>query len=356
MELAYAVGGERRPVPAGQPSAPRWGAASVVVRNGTLEDLARGLPGFARRPFALGDAGERGHPRHDVIAAEARPDGSGRVPVGVVSKRSRLVQHRDLIRALGNALAVNGVGAAEAEGELRLSEFGARMALALVLPDRYGFDPGDGHRLGLRLLVVNSVDGSCGLRFLLGWYRFVCSNGLVVGTTRLKCHYAHRQSLAVADVGDVLGRGIALAREEQASLRRWLAMPVSRDALALWVDGPVRRSWGVKAAARAWHICATGHDAELARPAERVLPHQREMRPLERIPGSPPTAANAYHVSQALAWLAKERRDLEESLEWMAGIPGLMRSLAGGGRAQPGLTSSTGVAGGAAARNRGPFR
>jgi len=333
MELAYAVGGVPRPVPAGQPSAPRWGGASVMVRQGTLDELTQALPGFVRRPFALGEGAERAHPRYDVIVREARPDGSGRVPVGVVSKRYRLVQHRDLIRALRGALAVNGIGPAEAEGELRLSEFGARMALALVLPDRYGFDPGDGHRLGLRLLVVNSVDGSCGLRFLLGWYRFVCSNGLVVGTTRLKCHYAHRQQLATADVGGLLGRGIELAREEQASLRGWLATPVSRDALAQWVDGPVRRSWGVKAAARAWHICATGYDAELARPAERALPHQREIRPTARVPGSPATAANAYHVSQALAWLAKERRDVEESLEWMAGIPGLMRSLVGGGGA-----------------------
>ena len=331
MELAYAVGSAPRRIPARQVPAPRWGGASVVVRKGTLDELARGVPGFIRRPFALGEGAERAHPRYDVIVREERPDGSGRVPVGVVSKRYRLVQHGELIGALRRALAANGIGPAEAEGELRLSEFGARMALALVLPDRYGFDPGDGHRLGLRLLVVNSVDGSCGLRFLLGWYRFVCSNGLVVGTTRLKCHYAHRQQLATADVGGLLGRGIALAREEQASLREWLATPVFRDTLAQWADGPVRRSWGVKAAARVWHICTTGHDGEPARPAERALPHQREMKPGERVPGSPGTAANAYHVSQALAWLAKERRDVEESLEWMAGIPGLMRSLVGGG-------------------------
>ncbi|HEX6828336.1 MAG TPA: DUF932 domain-containing protein [Burkholderiales bacterium] len=300
-----------------------------MVRNGSLDELAKSVPGFARRPFALGGAGEAAHPRFDMIVREARPDGGDRVPVGVVSKRYRLVQHGDLIRALQQALSANGIGPPEAEGELRLSEFGARMALALVLPDRYGFDPGDGHRLGLRLLVVNSVDGSCGLRFLLGWYRFVCCNGLVVGTTRLKCHFAHRQSLAITEVGDVLRRGITLAREEQASLRAWLAAPVARDELARWVDGPVRRSWGVKAAVRAWHICATGHDAELVRTGQRAPPHRRAAELRAQVPGSPRPATNAYHVSQALAWLAKERRDVEESLEWMAGIPGLMRSLVG---------------------------
>jgi hypothetical protein len=35
----------------------------------------------------------------------------------------------------------------------------------------------------LQLLVTNSYDGTCSVTFQLGFFRFVCSNGLVVGTS-----------------------------------------------------------------------------------------------------------------------------------------------------------------------------
>jgi hypothetical protein len=43
-----------------------------------------------------------------------------------------------------------------------------------------GFKTKDGM---LQLLVTNSHEGSSALRFQLGFYRFVCSNGLVIGNT-----------------------------------------------------------------------------------------------------------------------------------------------------------------------------
>jgi hypothetical protein len=357
---------------------PRWRGAAVQLRTGSLAELADGLPGFRQRALPLeveagsaplqgdrsarvpvdGPAGlpagrstkrQAGHPagsqldvgpgrfrnvrraaasqRLDVIVREPMPDAAARVPGGAVAREQRLVQHADVAAVLRAALAANGIRDFEAEGELRLAEYGARMTLSLTLPDRFSFDPGDGHALALRLLCVNTMGRGGGLRFLLTWHRFASGAGLAVGTTQLKCHYAHRQSPLADELGGVLARGIALAQEEQAALRDWMLTPVPREALAAWVDGPVRRAWGPKAAARAWHICQRGYDAEFARAVDEAAPSQRELRPTEPVPGSPAGAGSAYHVSQALAWLAKERRDLEETLDWMSGIPGLMRVL-----------------------------
>ena len=62
---------------------------------------------------------------------------------------------------------------------------------------------------------------------------------------------------------------------------------------------------------------------------EQGLPAEKTV-----IVGPPVTGAvlpgdNAYAVSQALSWLAKERRDIQEQLEWQRRIPELMRPLLG---------------------------
>jgi hypothetical protein len=315
---------------------PRWRGAAVQLRTGSLAELTAHLPGARQRALALeGDAaaGVRtvrratANRRLDVIVREPMPDGAARVPAGAVAREQRLVQHADVAEVLRAALAANGIRDYEAEGELRLAEYGARMTLSLTLPDRFGFDPGDGNPLALRLLCVNTMERRGGLRFLLTWHRFASGAGIAVGTTQLKCHYAHRQSPLAEELGGVLARGIALAQEEQATLREWLLTPVPSEALAAWVDGPVRRAWGLKAAARAWHICQRGYDAQFALAVDEAAPSKRELRPTEPVPGIPAGAGSAFHVSQALAWLAKERRDVEETLDWMSGIPGLMRVL-----------------------------
>jgi hypothetical protein len=46
-----------------------------------------------------------------------------------------------------------------------------------------------------------------------------------------------------------------------------------------------------------------------------------------RVPGTPEISDNLFDLSQILAWLAKERRDLQERLEWKESIPILMRAF-----------------------------
>jgi hypothetical protein len=51
------------------------------------------------------------------------------------------------------------------------------------------------------------------------------------------------------------------------------------------------------------------------------------VQPSRSVPGSRGEAANLFDVSQILAWLAKERRDVQEQVEWRAQIPALMAGL-----------------------------
>jgi hypothetical protein len=48
---------------------------------------------------------------------------------------------------------------------------------------------------------------------------------------------------------------------------------------------------------------------------------------LKPVPGAPKESHSLYDVSQILAWLAKERRDIQEQLEWREQIPALLATL-----------------------------
>jgi len=212
--------------------------------------------------------------------------------------------------------------------QLALTSNGERMALGLQLPDKYGLDLGDRDRMDLRLQCFNSVDGSTRFKALLGWFRFVCSNGLVVGTTTSSLWRRHDEHLEVEDIASVFRAGLRVATNEEAPMYGvWLRTEVRRERIQEWVDGSLAKAWGKKAAARAYHIVETGCDAKFVKPFERARPSCRTVERGPRVPGSIVPARNAFAVCQTLAWLAKERRDLEEQLEWSRQIGNLMKHL-----------------------------
>ena len=219
----------------------------------------------------------------------------------------------------------------EARGESRGLTRAARMGLFVRLPREYDFDPGDGHPMALRLLCLNSVDGSSPLRMLLGWYRFVCANGLAVGTTQSELRLVHREGSMCGDVAELLREGIALAEREKAGLRLWGTLRVPLARFVSFADDELAAAWGVRAAARFLHIATTGFDADLAYPFEPGPPHAKTMTVTRRVAGSPEQASSAYDACQILAWIAKDRREPQARVDWMMQIPGLMQGMLGRG-------------------------
>lgn len=296
--------------------------------KGELDEILPLIPEFDRVPFGSGE----GAPNAFLDAIVRRENAEQRlpaVPVGVVSKRYCLVTHADVAHAVRAALAAAGVHPREMDSEAYLTVYGARMALFVRLPRQYDFDPGDGHPMALRLLCLNSVDGSSTLRMLLGWYRFVCANGLAVGTTRSEWRLVHREGSMIGDIGSLLRSGVELAGREQAALRDWLTLAVPIARFVRFADGELAAAWGVRAAARFLHIATTGFDAEPAYPFEPGPPHAKTMTPTRRVAGSPEHACTAWDACQILAWVAKERREAQERVDRMLQIPELMQLLLG---------------------------
>jgi hypothetical protein len=57
------------------------------------------------------------------------------------------------------------------------------------------------------------------------------------------------------------------------------------------------------------------------------MPTEKSAHRVKKVPGAILPGSTAYAIAQTLAWLAKERRDVQEKLEWNQQILGLMQPL-----------------------------
>jgi hypothetical protein len=316
------------------PTGYSWLGSPVGSVESSLDAVREWLPVFDRRPFAMhrrGGVPAPANPRYDAIV---RRDGYSEMPVGIVSKQYTLVQHTDVLDTVVQELRGVDIEAEAVKARLELTEYGERMALHCFLPRHY-YDSGDGHPMELRLTCFNSVEGSLRLCAFLGWFRFVCSNGLIVGQGRVQLRQAHHRGLDLGRIGPILRSGLEDVTREKRQFSVWQAAQVRRETLAAWVDGPLCERSGALAAARAYHIALTGHDAD------RFLDRWKQRKPTERrvacgpfVPGAV-RASNVYDVSQALAWLAKERGEFSQQVQRMEQIPSLLRELLKAARRGP---------------------
>lgn len=306
-----------------------WLGGKVSERNLDYSLVRNFLPEFNRRPLSfpqIEGTSSSIHPRLDSIMREPTEEDPYFRPVGVVSRNYGLVTHRGLFDAAEEALLKAGVTGIT-KAHLLMSEFGERMHLSLFLPDSFAFNPGDDNKMALRMEIINSVDGSSRLRVLLGWFRFVCSNGLVVGVTHMDLRRRHVRSIEPKEIIWRLPERLKDAKEEVATLSGWQKNKVNIETLDGWVDGPLKKAWGFKAAARTWLICNRGFDGEPDDSYAKYCPSTMPMKETLRVPGAKERARSLFDVAQALAWIAKERNDIEERLEWRAAIPKLLDEL-----------------------------
>jgi hypothetical protein len=312
-----------------------WLREPVVQHCGTYDQVADAIPFFDRRAFALNTTpsaeGERPfvtgeNPYYDEVI-RLHEDQEQIVPVGIVSKSYKLIQHRYLFESAVRALDGADVPLSKVSVFMTMTRFGGRMALRLVLPEEFGFDPGDSHPLRLRLECFNSVDGSTRLDFLMSWYRLVCSNGLAMRATLAHETMIHTERSEVPNIRAIVIAGIESIAEEREYFRLEIGTRVDDAAFRVWIDGELKKRWGALAAARTYLICQTGFDGVFSDPFDKQPPSQKSMRRTERVPGAPPKAENAYAVEQALAWIARQRLDVQEQLQYVREIPQLMQKL-----------------------------
>ena len=319
----------------------KWLNSPVREYAGRPLEVRSVLPDFERRNFAVTHPDELFsfiNPHLDLIVRKPIENHNGRlwvpdihkddyIPIGTVSKEYRLVPHKQVLDAALKALSENNINPSHTRAELLLTEYGERMHLSIYLPRVHDFDPGDGHPMAMRLECFNSVEGSTRFKAFVGWFRFVCMNGLIIGVTTARFQHRHDRTLDITDIGSVLKNGIAEGTKERENFREWRKTTVEKGSLPRWINEKVYKAWGFKAATRAFHIARTGYDAVIAGPYKDMRPTTIAVKKTKKVPGTPNEAQNTYDISQILAWLAKERNDVEERLAWKQQIPELMKAL-----------------------------
>lgn len=319
----------------------KWLNSPVREYAGRPLEVRSVLPDFERRNFAVTHPEKLFpsiNPRLDLIVRKPIEHVNGRlwipdihkddyIPIGTVSKEYQLVPHKKVFDTAFKALAENDIDPSHTNVEVLLTEYGERMHLSIYLPHLYDFDPGDGHPMAMRLECFNSVEGSTRFKAFIGWFRFVCKNGLIIGVTTARFQHRHDRTLDIIDIGSVLKNGIAEGTKERENFRKWQGTTIGKGSLPPWINETVYKAWGFKAATRAFHIAHTGYDAVIEGPYKDMRPTTIPVQTTERVPGAPYEAHTAYDISQILAWLAKERNDVEERLAWRQQIPSLMKAL-----------------------------
>jgi hypothetical protein len=254
-----------------------------VWHHGTLGELRRQVPGkFTLAPLRHDD---KMNPLLQVVC-----NGDG-MPLGVVSSSYVLVDHGELVEALVHALNQSGLDPAGYPAEVYVGDNGARFGLRLVFPDLV-YDPGDGHPVAGRVEVLNSVDRSLPLRLVIGFFRFVCSNGLIVGETMTNLLEIHRRGrIDVLRLQEVVAKGLRGLQEKSAIFAAMYRTGIP-EGFTTRLLASAGKAWG----RRETEEIGGAFDSGTYRGVE--------------IPGISPPVVNLWQAFNVLVWVAARSRDL----------------------------------------------
>jgi hypothetical protein len=302
----------------------RWRARDVSFLKGQWSSLSKRIPCFTTEDFKAQPDGPANPYIRSVIRQPVTVT-EHQIPVGVVSNTYCMVQHAEVVEMCFKGLRENKIEPNELMCEVGLTPLGEWMNFRAYFPKQY--DMNDGEKLALRLECFNSVDGSSRLVILLGWFRFVCANGLIIGETKAALRDIHDENMNLEVIPEIISKGLAKVEADMKRLEDWEEYSVELPKIESWVDNHLAEKWGKKAACRTLHICRTGADAEITNPFAGGKPSERQTNRLQDVPGAAHPAKNLYDVSQALSWLATQRNSADERLEWQGDITKLIENL-----------------------------
>jgi hypothetical protein len=304
----------------------RWRARNVKYWSGKWKELGKLVPQFRLSDFVAKDSGPA-NPYLKAVVREPLGVTEQAIPVGVVSTSYPLVQHTSVVEKCLEGLSQVDIEPKDLKCDLGLTELGEWMNFRIYFGERYGFKPADGHQLGLRLECFNSVDGSSRLVVTVGWLRFVCKNGVIIWEAQQELKDIHNPFLDLDRVSKMVSDSLGKVGADQRRLKAWEAHGITLDQVQCWSDNGVTEAWGKKAACRVFHICRSGCDVEITDPFVGGPATQWPVKEIRAVPGAANPARNLFDASQALSWVATNRNNAEERLEWQAGIPKLISKL-----------------------------
>jgi hypothetical protein len=106
--------------------------------EGTMNEVLQSVPHFGRQPFSMAslNGNEVGvNPFLDMVYRVASKQDQDSIPVGVVSKNYRLVDHHHALRTVQDVLTENQIDMSEVLMRGEWTIHGERTRFSLILPD-----------------------------------------------------------------------------------------------------------------------------------------------------------------------------------------------------------------------------
>lgn len=295
--------------------------------EGSFDEIRNKLCTFSRKPFKT-EIGEN----EDLDAIINTSNG---VPVGVVSKSYKLIQHHGLLTAIESSFKNLGFDIDKAKLKLSTTKYNERIWLRIQFADDYTFDPGDGHLLTPKLHVLNSVNGITPLELRLGWYRLICKNGLLCLDNDQTYKKLHTSSLEFKSVENHLRNSVDIFLKEREIYKKWKETRINFDTdskiLRHWIDTSVSEVWTDIISQRVYSILTTARDGKIRK---RQYPKSEGKKGSYLIrfssgfdvPGAKPVQ-NMYDVANALSWVSSHHTSLIGQYRMMAQVPKMLTSL-----------------------------
>lgn len=190
-------------------------------------------PGQPLFPVSSRPVDLRGY-RNPGFQALCRED-TGRI-LAIHGPGYRLLEHGELLDAIEGVIADSRLNLEGRTTTVRVSHHGARMYAETEFPAEQVMVQGD-DPVCLRVIVVNSYDGSSAVRLLVGAFRLVCSNGMIIGEKYMDHRFRHTRSLETGRFAAALHEGIGDYREATRLWRAWAGTPLDwHGARALLED------------------------------------------------------------------------------------------------------------------------
>ena len=102
---------------------------------------------------------------------------------------------------------------------------------------------------------------------------------------------------------------------------------VETNALVSWIDEQVCALWGMKAAVKVLGIATHGWDVDPVGAVTNRKPSEIRTTRIRVVPGVDAPVGNLFGVSQVLSWVASQRREVSDGLEWRSQVQDLIAML-----------------------------
>lgn len=112
-------------------------------------------------------------------------------PLGIVSDYYQLISHKEVLEKSREVLLQEK---SIFEEKIDVTQNGSHCVIQYTFPDSK-IEIRRGDFVSLQIIIINSYDASTSIRFLMGAFRLVCSNGLVIGKELVYYSQRHTSEL-----------------------------------------------------------------------------------------------------------------------------------------------------------------